>query len=58
MKVETNLKSGLLLQDAAAAANNAASSVQSFFAVAGDQATSVTNTVSKKLSSFWNCLTS
>lgn len=58
MKVETNLKSGLLLQDAAAAANNAASSVQNFFSVASDQATSVTNTLGKKLSSFWNCLTS
>ena len=57
MKVETDLKSGLLLQDAAAAANSAASSVQNFLSVAGNQATTVTNTFMDKISSVWKCFT-
>ena len=57
MKVETDLKSGLLLQDAAAAANSAAGSVQNFLSVAGNQATTVTNTFLDKITSAWNCLT-
>jgi hypothetical protein len=57
MKVETGLKSGALAQDAAAAASQAAGSVQSFFAQAGQQAQGLTNSVVTKASSFWSCLT-
>jgi phage portal protein BeeE len=57
MKVETNLRSGALLQDAAAAATSAASSVQNFFSVAGNQAATMTNSLANKFTSVWNCLT-
>lgn len=56
MKVETGLKSGALVQDAAAAANNAAGNVQNFFAQAGQQAENITSTVVNRASSVWNAL--
>jgi len=57
MKVETGLKSGALAQDAAAAASQAAGSVQSFFAQASQQAKGTTSAVVNKASSVWSCLT-
>jgi hypothetical protein len=57
MKVETGLKSGAFAQDAAAAASQAAGSVQNFFAQAGQQAQSLTSGVVGKASSVWSCLT-
>lgn len=58
MKVETNLKSGALLQDAANTAGQAAADVGSFFSKAGQQAQSLTSATVNKVTSVWNCLTS
>jgi hypothetical protein len=57
MKVETGIKSGALAQDAAAAASQAAGSVQNFFSQANSQAQGLTRSVTGKVSSVWNCLT-
>lgn len=58
MKVETNLKSGALLQDAANTAGQAAADVGNFFSKAGQQAQNITSATVNKVSSVWNCLTS
>jgi hypothetical protein len=58
MKVETNVKSGALLQDAANTASQAATEVGGFFTKAGAQAQSLTSAVTTKASNVWNCLAS
>lgn len=58
MKVETNLKSGALLQDAANTAGQAAADVGNFFSKAGQQAHNITSATVNKVTSVWNCLTS
>jgi len=57
MKVETNLKAGATLKEVAQSTSQAIAPVSDFFSKASDQAQSLTNTVSTKASSFWNCLT-
>ena len=57
MKVETDLKVGAFLQDAAQSTGQALAPVGEFFSKAGDQAQSLTTTVVGKATSFWNCLT-
>lgn len=58
MKVETNLKSGAFLQDAASSATQAAGEVGSFFSKAGEQAQSLSNSVVHKATGVWNALIS
>ncbi len=58
MKVETGLKSGAMVQDAAAAANQAAGSVQNVFAQATQQANTLTSRVAGKATAVWNALVS
>jgi hypothetical protein len=57
MKVETDLKAGAFLENAASTVNQAASEVGGFFSKAGQQAQSMTHGVSSKTTSVWNCLT-
>jgi hypothetical protein len=57
MKVETDLKVGATMQEVAQSASQAVAPVGDFFSKASDQAQSLTTTVVKKASSFWNCLT-
>lgn len=58
MKVETNLKAGALLENAAHTATQAAGEVGGFFSKAGQQAQSFTSGVVNKTTNLWNCLTS
>ena len=58
MKVETDLKAGSVLEDAAQGASKAVSQATDFVAEAGQQADSLTNTVSSTASSVWNALSS
>jgi hypothetical protein len=57
MKVETDLKVGQFLQEAAQTASQVAAPVGDFFSKASDQAQSLTTAVVNKATSFWNCLT-
>jgi len=56
MKVETNLKSGAFLQDAANTVGQAAGQVGNFFAQAGQEASSITSSLLDTTSSVYNCL--
>ncbi len=58
MKVETNLKAGALLENAATAATQVANDVGGFFTKAGQQAQGLTSGVVNKTTNLWNCLTS
>ena len=58
MKVETGLKSGAMMQDAATAATQAAGSVQNFFTQASQQANTLTSRVVGKATAVWNALVS
>jgi hypothetical protein len=57
MKVETELRAGLSLENAMSQAGQAADQVSGFVNQANQQATSLTSSVVNKTSSFWNCLT-
>jgi hypothetical protein len=57
MKVETNLKAGGLLQDAARSAENVAGQVTGFVGSASEQATNLTNTVVGASTSAWDYVT-
>ena len=56
MKVETNLKAGSVLTDAAQEADQVIDQASSFLANAGQQAQGVSSTVTDKATSLWNCL--
>lgn len=58
MKVETNLKAGNFMADAANTATQAAGDVGGFFSKAGQQAQGMTNNVTNKTKHVWNCLVS
>lgn len=58
MKVETNLKAGSFLEDAAQGASNAVNQATDFVVEAGRQADSLTRTVSSTASSVWNAVSS
>jgi hypothetical protein len=58
MKVETNLKAGSFLEDAAQGAGTAVNKAVDFVAEAGREADSLTKTVSSTASSVWNTLSS
>lgn len=57
MKVETNLKAGDFMENAANTMTQAANEVGGFFTKAGQQAKSFTSGVVNKTTSVWNCLT-
>jgi len=54
MKVETDLKAGSFLEDAAQGAGNAVNQAMDFVAEAGREADSLTKTASSTVSSVWN----
>ncbi len=58
MKVETDLKSGALLQDAAKTVGDAANSVATMITNANQQAADLTSTVVKKANAVWYALVS
>jgi hypothetical protein len=58
MKVQTNLKAGGLLQNAAAQAETAASQTADFVAKANSQAAGFTSSLVNKTTSLWNCASS
>lgn len=58
MKVETNLKAGALLQDAAQTLGGAANQVATVFSNASQQAASMTDKVLTKSTAVWNALIS
>lgn len=58
MKVETNLKSGALLQDAAKTVGDAANSVATMLTNANQQAANLTNTLVNKTTAVWTALVS
>lgn len=57
MKVETDLRAGGVLDDAARQASETAGQVSSFLTEADQQAESLTTSVVNTATSFWNCLT-
>ena len=57
MKVNTNLKAGGLLQNAAVQAESAASNTAAFLVKANHQAEDYTSNLVNKTSSLWNCAT-
>jgi hypothetical protein len=58
MKVETDLKAGALLQDAAQTVSSAANQVARVFSNASHQAASMTDKVLTKSTAVWNALIS
>jgi len=56
MKVETNLKSGALLDNAASAARQMAGNAGDYLAQASQQAKSLTSSVVNKTTAVWNAL--
>ena len=56
MKVETDLKAGSTLTDAAQEADQVINQVSDFLASAGVQAEGVSASVTDKATSLWNCL--
>ena len=56
MKVNTDLKAGSALTDAAQEADQVIDKVSSYLANAGQQAQDVSANVTEKASSLWNCL--
>jgi hypothetical protein len=58
MKVETNLKSGALLDSAASAARQMAGSAGDYISQASQQAKSLTGSVVNKSTAVWNALVS
>ena len=58
MKVETDLKAGSFLEDAAQGASKAASQATDFVTEAARQADSLTKTVSRTASSVWDAVSS
>jgi hypothetical protein len=56
MKVQTDIKSGGLVQDAAAQAGNVYDQAASFVAKANQEAESVTSTVTNTASTAWDFL--
>ena len=58
MKVETDLKAGSFLEDAAQGASSAVGQASDFVAEAAHQADSLTRTVSRTASSVWDALSS
>ncbi len=58
MKVETDLKAGAFLSNALNTLGQATDEVGNFFAQAGQQAESLTNTVVDKATGVWNALVS
>ena len=58
MKVETDLRSGAFVQDAAQTVSQAADQVGSVFTNASQQASDLTNTVVTKATAVWNALVS
>jgi hypothetical protein len=56
MKVETDLKAGSFLEDAAQGAGKAVNQAMDFVAEAGREADSLTKTVSSTASSVWNTI--
>lgn len=57
MKVETGLRSGAAVDNAAAAATQTAGNVQNYFAQASQQAQDLTSKAVAKTTAVWNCLT-
>lgn len=58
MKVETNLKSGAILDDAAAAARQMAGNAGDYLTQASQQAKGLTSSVVNKTTAVWNALVS
>jgi hypothetical protein len=58
MKVETNLKSGALLDNAASAARQLAGDAGNYLSQASQQAKSLTSSVVNKTTAVWNALIS
>jgi hypothetical protein len=58
MKVETNLKSGALLDSAASAAQQMTGSAGNYLSQASQQAKSLTSSVVNKTTAVWNALVS
>jgi len=58
MKVETNIKSGAILESAASAAQQMAGSAGSYLSQASQQAKSLTSSVVNKTTAVWNALIS
>ena len=58
MKVETDLRAGALLQDAAQTVGKAANQVAMVFSNASQQAASMTDKVLSKSTAIWNALIS
>ena len=58
MKVETDLRAGNLLTDAAQGADRVMGQVSDYLANAGKQAEDLTSSVTNKATSLWNCLNS
>ena len=58
MKVETDLKSGAFLQDAAQTVGQTANSVATVFTNANQQAANLTNAIITKGTAVWNALVS
>ncbi len=56
MKVETDLRAGNLLTDAAREADQIKNQVSDYLASAGKQAEDFTSSVTSKATSLWNCL--
>jgi len=56
MKVETDLRAGNVLDDAAQGANELMNQVNGFLTSASVEAEGLTNTVTTKATSLWNCL--
>ena len=56
MKVETDLRAGSVLTDAATEADQVINQASDFLANAGQQAGDYTATVTDKATSLWNCL--
>ena len=56
MKVETNLKSGALLDDAASAARQMAGNAGDYLSQASQQAKSLTSSVVNRTTAVWNAL--
>ena len=58
MKVETNMKSGAVLDSAASAARQMAGSAGDYLSQASQQAKSLTSSVVNKTTAVWNALIS
>jgi hypothetical protein len=58
MKVKTELRAGLALENAVTQAGQAADQVSSFVGQANQQAANLTSSLVNKTTAFWNCLTS